>query len=56
MNSGVVGLKDGFGGVLGWEKGGVEMNMFGGLSKEGMKWEMNDEGIVFKGGNREMID
>ena len=42
--------------MLGCEKGGVEMNMFGGLRKEGMEWEIEDEGMKLKGGNREMIE
>ena len=56
FNSAVVPFKDGYAGVFRCDNRAVQMNIFAGFSKDGIKWDINNEPIVFKAGNTEMID
>lgn len=56
FNSAVVPFGDGFAGVFRCDNKRVQMNIFAGFSKDGINWEIENEPIVFKAGNTDMIE
>ena len=56
FNSAVVPFEDGFAGVFRCDNKSVQMNIFAGFSKDGLKWDINHEPIQMKAGNTQMID
>ncbi len=56
FNSAVVRFEDGFAGVFRCDNKSVQMNIFAGFSKDGLKWDINHEPIQMKAGNTQMID
>lgn len=56
FNSAVVPFEDGFAGVFRCDNKAVQMDIFAGLSKDGIHWEIENEPIVFGAGNTEIID
>jgi beta-1,4-mannooligosaccharide/beta-1,4-mannosyl-N-acetylglucosamine phosphorylase len=55
FNSAVVPFKDGFAGVFRCDNKAVQMNIYGGFSKNGIDWEIEHNPIQMQAGNTEMI-
>ena len=56
FNSAVVPFEDGFAGVFRCDNKAVQMNIFAGFSKDGIKWEIDHDVIEMKEGNTDMIE
>ncbi len=55
FNSAVVPFQDGFAGVFRCDNKAVQMNIHVGFSKDGISWDINQEPIVMKNCNTDMI-
>jgi beta-1,4-mannooligosaccharide/beta-1,4-mannosyl-N-acetylglucosamine phosphorylase len=49
FNSAVIPFEDGFAGVFRCDSRSVSMDIFAGFSKDGIRWEINDDPISFEG-------
>ena len=56
FNSAVVQYEDGYAGVFRCDNKAVQMNIFAGVSENGVDWKIEHDPIKMKPGNTEMID
>lgn len=55
FNSAVVPYKDGFAGIFRCDSKAIFMDIFVGFSQDGINWKINDEAVIFKNSDNEVL-